>query len=43
MNDQPKTEQQVLKEFVADLMAAYANVMREERELEYYVRGSQND
>ena len=43
MNEQPKTEQQVLKEFVADLMAAYADVMREERELEYYVKGSQND
>jgi hypothetical protein len=43
MNEQPKTEQEVLKEFVADLMAAYADVMREERELDFYVKGAKND
>jgi hypothetical protein len=43
MNEQPNTEQEVLKEFVADLMAAYADVMREERELEFYVKAAKND
>jgi hypothetical protein len=43
MTEQQKTEQQVLKEFVDDLMAAYADVMREERELEFYVKAAKND
>ena len=43
MNEQPKTEQEVLKEFVDDLMAAYADYMREERELDFYVKAAKND
>jgi hypothetical protein len=43
MTEQQKTEQEVLKEFVDDLMAAYADYMREERELDFYVKAAKND
>jgi len=38
-----KTEKEILKEFVDDLMAVFAEIKREDRELEFYVKGAEND